>query len=55
MNIWRCKLGNNTPTSVLDFNSNKTITKKICPKGPKLCSAKSMGRMTSLYLSNDIA
>ena len=29
--------------SVLDANSNKTITKKICLKGSKLCWAKGKG------------
>jgi hypothetical protein len=40
MQIWRHKLENNTLNSVLDSSSNKIITKKICPKGPKLWSAK---------------
>jgi hypothetical protein len=31
------KLKNNTLHSVIDKDSNKTITKKIRPKRPKLC------------------
>jgi hypothetical protein len=45
MKIWRHKLENNTINSVLDSGSNNTITKKICPKGPKLCSAKCMAKI----------
>jgi hypothetical protein len=33
-----------------DSDSNKTITKKMRPKGPKLCSAKGMA---SLHLCAD--
>ena len=36
--ICRYKLENTTLNSVLDCDSNKTITKKICLKGPKFCS-----------------
>ena len=50
MKILRHKLENNTLNSVLDSGSNETITKKICPKGPKLCSAKCI-RMASLHCS----
>ena len=42
MKIPRHKLENNTINSVFDSGSNNIITKKICPKGPKLCSAKCM-------------
>ena len=42
MQICRYKLENNTLNSVLDCDSNKTITKKICWKGPNLYSAKGM-------------
>ena len=42
MQIGRHKLANNTLNSVLDSGSSKAITKKICPKGPKLWSAKCM-------------
>jgi hypothetical protein len=47
----RHKLENNTLNSVLDSCSNKAITKKICPKGPKLFSAKCMA-LASLHCSN---
>jgi hypothetical protein len=40
MQICRYKLENNTLNSVLDCDSNKTITEKIGWKGPKLYSAK---------------
>ena len=40
--IFAPKLENNTLNNVLDSGSNKTITKKICPKWPKLFSAKCM-------------
>ena len=39
-----------TLTSVFDGDSNKTITKAICLKGPKLFSAKGMA---SLYFCSD--
>ena len=45
MQIGRYKLENMTLNSVLDSGSNKTITKKICPKGPKLWSAKCMATL----------
>ena len=39
-----------TLNSVLDSGSNETIKKKICTKGPKLCSAKCMASLhCSLY------
>ena len=43
-------LANNTLSSVFDGDSNKTITKTICSKGPKLFSAKGMA---SLYFRSD--
>ena len=45
-------LANNTLNSVFDGDSNMTITKTICAKGPKLFSAKGM---TSLYFCSDNA
>ena len=48
MKIPRHKFENNIINSVFDSGSNNIITKKICPKGPKLCSAKCMA---SLHLS----
>jgi hypothetical protein len=42
MQICRYKLESSTLNSVLDCDSNKTITKKIGWKGPKLYSAKGM-------------
>jgi hypothetical protein len=46
-----------TLNSVLDSSLNKTITKKICPKGPKLWSAKGMATLhcSRLELSNNIS
>jgi hypothetical protein len=49
MQICRYKLENNTLNSVLDSDSNKTITKKICWKGPKFCSAKPQKVIGTLY------
>jgi hypothetical protein len=46
MQIWRYTLQNDTLNSVFDSDSNKTITKKIRPKGLKSCSGKGMA---SLY------
>ena len=40
-------------TTVIDNDSNKNIAIKIRPKWPKLCSAKGMGRMASLYFCSD--
>ena len=52
MQIRRYSLAiNNTLYSVSDGDSNKTITKTIRSKGPKLFSAKGMA---SLYLCSDI-
>jgi type IV secretory pathway TrbL component len=48
MKIPRHKLENNTINSVFDSGSNNIITKKICPKGPKLCSAKCMASLHCL-------
>ena len=52
--ICRYKLENGTLNSVLDCDSNKTITKKICPNGPKLCSAKGMALCTLFTLFEKI-
>ena len=46
----RERFKNFTLNSVFDGNSNKTITKAICLKGPKLFSAKGMA---SLYFCSD--
>ena len=43
-------LANNTLNSVFNGDSNKTITKMICSKGPKLFSAKGTA---SLYFCSD--
>jgi hypothetical protein len=43
-------IANNTLDSVFDGDSNTTITKTICSKGPKLFSAKGMA---SSYFSSD--
>jgi hypothetical protein len=48
MKIPRHKLENNTINSVFHSGSNTIITKKICPKGPKLCSAKCMASLHCL-------
>ena len=48
MKIPRHKLENNTINSIFDSGSNNIITKKICPKGPKLCSAKCMASLHCL-------
>ena len=50
MKIPRHKLENNTINSVFDSGSNNIITKKICPKGPKLCSAKYMASLHCLFI-----
>jgi hypothetical protein len=50
MQIYRYKLENNTLNSVLDCDSNKTITKKIGWKGPKLYSAKYMASLHCLVV-----
>jgi hypothetical protein len=52
MKIPRHKLENNIINSVFDSGSNNIITKKICPKGPKLCSAKCMASFIHCYIMN---
>jgi hypothetical protein len=40
---------NNTVNSVFDCESNKTTTKNTCSKGPKLCPAKGMALVITLF------
>ena len=50
MQICRYRHASNILNSVFDWDSNKTITKTICSKRPKLFSAKGMA---NLYTCSD--